>query len=250
VTIRPLARRVLLAAAAVVVAFMAAALVTARPGDPNLYPPAPGADGVEIFVVNHGYHTGIVLPRGATSDVGQRRSLAALIAITSRFAAFSFLEIGWGDEGFYRAAPTISTVTVPMALRALFWPGNPSVLHVVGLNESPAVVFGNSELVPIRLSTDGFASMLAMLDATFARTERAELPPDLGPGLYGPSLFYRAVGAFHIFNVCNHWVARLLDAAGVPTSPLLSLAPPGLLLDLRWRSGLRPLRSVREGDVR
>jgi uncharacterized protein (TIGR02117 family) len=250
VTIRPLARRVLLAAAAAIVAFVAAALVTARPGDPNLYPPAAATSTVEIFVVNHGYHTGIVLPQAATAVVGERRSLAALTAVTSRFAEFPFLEIGWGDEGFYRSAPTISAVTVPMALRALFRPGNPSVLHVVGVSGNPLAVFANSELVPIRLSTEGFASMLTMVDATFARTDRAELPPDLGPGLYGPSLFYRAVGAFHIFNVCNHWVARLLDAAGVPTSPLLSLAPPGLLLDLRWRSGLRPLRSVREGDVR
>jgi uncharacterized protein (TIGR02117 family) len=249
VTIRPLARRVLLAAAAVIVAFMAAALVTARPGDPSLYPPAPGADSVEIFVVNHGYHTGIVLPRTGAVEVAARHNLTAVAAVATRFAAATALEIGWGDEGFYRAAPTISTVTVPMALRALFWPGNPSVLHVVGLNESPAVVFGNSELVPIRLSMDGFASMLAMVDATFARTDRAELPPDLGPGLYGPSLFFRAVGAFHVFNVCNHWVARLLDAAGVPTSPLLAIVPAGLLLDLRWRSGLRPLRSVRAGDV-
>ena len=231
-------------------AFVATALVTARPGDPNLYPPAPGSGTVEIFLVNHGYHAGIVLPRAATSDVGARRSLAALIAITARFAAFSFLEIGWGDEGFYRAAPTISAVTVPMALRALFRPGNPSVLHVVGLNGSPLAVFANAELVPIRLSTEGFARLLAMVDATFARTARAELPPDLGPGLYGPSLFYRAVGAFHLFNVCNHWVARLLDAAGVPTAPLLAIAPAGLLLDLRWRSELHALRPVREGDVR
>lgn len=249
-THRALARRVLLGAAAVVVAFMAVTLVTARPGDSRMYPPAPGAGTVETFVVNHGYHTGIVLPRAAAVEIAARHNLTAVAAVTTRFAAFTALEIGWGDEGFYRAAPTISAVTVPMALRALFWPGNPSVLHVVGLNESPAVVFGNSELVPVRLSMDGFARMMAMLDASFARTERGQAPGDLGPGLYGPSLFYPAVGAFHLFNVCNHWVARLLDAAGVPTSPVLSLAPAGLLLDLRWRSGLRPLRSVRGEDLR
>jgi uncharacterized protein (TIGR02117 family) len=235
--------------AAAFVVLLGLTLVTARHGNPGIYPPAPGADSVEIFLVNHGYHTGIVLPRAATADIGERRGLAALVAVTARFAAFSSLEIGWGDEGFYRAAPTIGAVTVPLALRALFWPGNPSVVHVVGLNESPPTVFADSELVSIRLSTDGFAGMLALLDASFARTGRGELT-ELGPGLYGTSLFYRAVGAFHIFNVCNHWVARLLDAAGVPTSPVLSIAPPGLLLDLRWRSGLRSLRSVREGDSR
>ena len=248
-TVRRLTRMVLLGLAVAMVLFLGLTLITARHGNPDLYPPARGADSVEIFLVNHGYHTGIVVPRAATSDVAARRGLAALTAITARFAAFSSLEIGWGDEGFYRSAPTIGSVTVPLALRALFRPGNPSVIHVVGVNESPPVVFTRSELVPIRLSADGFARMLALIDATLARTERGELL-DLGPGLYGPSLFYRAVGAFHIFNVCNHWVARLLDAAGVPTSPVLAIAPSGLLLDLRWRSGLRSLRPVRGEDVR
>ena len=248
-TVRRLARMFFLGLAVATVVLLGLTLVTARRGNPDLYPPAPGADSVEIFLVNHGYHTGIVLPRAAASDVGEHRGLAALIAITARFAAFSSLEIGWGDEGFYRLARTIDDVTVPLALRALFWPGNPSVIHVVGVNESPAMVFVKADVVPIRVSADGFARMLALLDATFARTPHGELL-DLGPGLYGTSLFYRAVGAFHVFNVCNHWVARLLDAAGIPTSPVLAIAPPGLLLDLRWRSGLRSLRSVRAEDAR
>ena len=52
------------------------------------------------------------------------------------------------------------------------------------------------------------------------------------------SLFFRANGTFHLFRVCNHWIADLLDAAGVPTAPLLATLPSGLLLDLKWRSGL------------
>jgi hypothetical protein len=64
------------------------------------------------------------------------------------------------------------------------------------------------------------------------------VPEELGPGLYGTSLFFRANGTFHLFHVCNHWIADLLDAAGVPTAPLLATLPSGLLLDLKWRSGL------------
>jgi Protein of unknown function (DUF2459) len=52
------------------------------------------------------------------------------------------------------------------------------------------------------------------------------------------SLFFRANGTFHLFHVSNHWIADLLDAAGVPTVPLLATLPSGLLLDLKWRSGL------------
>jgi len=60
----------------------------------------------------------------------------------------------------------------------------------------------------------------------------------LGPGLYGPSLFYRSVEKFYAFNVCNHWVARLLSAAGLPTAPVLATLPQGLFFDLKWRVGL------------
>ncbi|MFO7315144.1 DUF2459 domain-containing protein, partial [Rhodothermus marinus] len=40
------------------------------------------------------------------------------------------------------------------------------------------------------------------------------------PGLYGrESFFYAAHGRYHLFNNCNHWVARALRAAGLPVHP-------------------------------
>jgi hypothetical protein len=36
-------------------------------------------------------------------------------------------------------------------------------------------------------------------------------------------------------------VADLLSAAGLPVTPVLATLPAGLLLDLQWRAGLRPL---------
>jgi uncharacterized protein (TIGR02117 family) len=227
----------------VITALLLAALTiaTARWGDRNLWPPAPGAPITEIVIVNHGYHAGIAVPRAALAEQASRRGLSALGYIATRFADFDWLEIGWGDEGFYRYVPTADSLTVALALRALFRPGNPSVLHVVGVKNDPRAMFANSELVPIGLSNAGFARVAAMLDATFARSPGSVMPEALGPGLYGTSLFFRANGAFQLFNVCNHWTARVLDAAGIPTAPVLATLPFGLLLDLRWRSGLVPL---------
>jgi uncharacterized protein (TIGR02117 family) len=216
-------------------------IATARWGDSSLWPPAPGAPVTEIFIVNHGYHAGIAVPRAALAEQASRRDLSALGYVAARFADFEWLEIGWGDEGFYRYVPTAESLTVALALRALFRPGNPSVLHVVGINNDPRAMFANSDLVRIGLSNAGFARVAAMLDATFARGKGSVMPQELGPGLYGTSLFFRASGAFHLFNVCNHWIARVLDAAGIPTAPVLATLPFGLLLDLRWRSGLVPL---------
>ena len=79
------------------------------------------------------------------------------------------------------------------------------------------------------------------IEESFA-SDDSQRPQELGPGLYGPSLFYKAKGHFNLFRVCNHWIADLLDAAGVPTTPSLALLPAGLLADLTWRSGLSPAR--------
>jgi uncharacterized protein (TIGR02117 family) len=237
---RTVARRFgygLLVAAAL---FVTAVIATARRGDAGLWPPQPGAPTTEVFIVSHGYHAGIIIPRRALAEEASRRGLISLGYVATRFAAFDRLEIGWGDEGFYREVPTAASLTVALVIRALFRPGNPSVLHVVGVNNDPRAAFARSDVVRIELGEASFARLADRLDATFARDE-AGRPEDLGPGLYGPSLFFRANGTFHIFNVCNHWLAGLLDAAGVPTAPVLATLPFGLLLDLEWRSGLARL---------
>lgn len=233
------ARRVCLGLLAVVALFAAAIAITARPGDRTLWPPDTAV--AEIVVVSHGYHAGIALPRPALAALAARRGHAGLIAVTERFAQYPWLEVGWGDEGFYRSVPTLASATVSLAVRALLRPGNPSVLHVVGLDADPARAFPHSDRVVIPVSAAGFERLAARIDATFMR-DGGTVAPDLGPGLYGSSLFYRAVGTFHIFRVCNHWVADMLGAAGLPSAPVLATLPSGLLLDLRWRAGLRALR--------
>jgi len=234
---RTVARRLGVGLLIVALLFVAAAVATARHGDSSLWPAAPGAPAIPVFVVSHGYHAGIVVSRRAVADAASRDGLVALGDLSTRFARFEVLEIGWGDEGFYREVPTVASLTVPLALRALFRPGNPSVLHVVGINNDPRLAFASSDIVRIELGEAGFARLAEKLDATFAR-DGAGRPEELGPGLYGPSLFFRANGTFHIFNVCNHWLAGLLDAAGVPTAPVLATLPFGLIADLEWRSGL------------
>ena len=239
---RKLARRIGLALA-ILLAILALALIvatvaTARRGDPALYPPAAGAPSVRILVVHNGYHAGIVLPRAAMAKLAGERGDAALTAVTTRFAAYGWLEIGWGEEEFYRHVPTPGDLTLGLALRALFRSNNPSVLHVVGVSDPRQFV--GSPMAELELSDAGFTRLVAKVDATFARGADGQ-PQDLGPGLYGPSLFYRAVGHFHIGHVCTQWVADMLDAAGVPTAPVLATMPQGLFFDLSMRAGAKRL---------
>ncbi|MBX9774756.1 MAG: DUF2459 domain-containing protein [Xanthobacteraceae bacterium] len=222
-------------------AFVVATLATMRSGDARLYPPPPGAARVDVQIVTNFYHSSLVVPREALAEAARRRSLPALAAVTAHFARYDRLEFGWGDEGFYTRVPTSAELTTALALRALFRPGNPSVLHVVGFSEPPRIAYPTATMAALTLSETGFDRLATMLDATFARKGRDASLEETGRGLYGHSLFYRAVGTFNVLRVCNHWIADLLAAAGVPTAPVLATMPQGLLWDLTWRAGAAPL---------
>lgn len=234
------ARRLLVGLAALIVLTLLLTVVFPRNGDRKLWPPKSGDVLTEIYVVSHGYHAGVVIDRAALARAASEQGHRSLIAISQRFASYRWLEIGWGDQGFYTSVPDTASITAGLALRALFMPRNPSVLHVVGLTGDPRAVFPNSDMVRVELSDAGLARMLDRLEVSFVRNKDNALD-DLGPGLYGASRFFRGAEHFNIFRVCNHWVARLLSAAGVPVSQVSATLPLGLLLDLRWRSGLEPL---------
>jgi uncharacterized protein (TIGR02117 family) len=226
-------RRLALALAGLAAALLALTLWTARLGDPSLYPPS-DTDGETVFLVSHGWHSGLVLRRESLTGEGAG---AALRNIATRFRAYDALEFGWGEARFYRATPTLAAFDWRLALSALFTPGgSEGVIQVVGLSRPARESFPQAEIVPVPLSRRGLSRLLARLDADFHLADGQ--PAALGPGLYGPSLFYAGEGRFSYSNVCNHWAAGLLNAAGLPITPVLDTHPAGLLADLRWRTGL------------
>lgn len=176
---------------------------------PGVFPAATGERTETIFVVNHGWHTGVVVP-------------SARLPATARppwdaVSRSRYLEFGWGDDGFYRA----EKVTPGIALRAMFW-RNPAVLHVVAMDEPPDVYFPYSGIIRITVSTNGFNRLCAYLSESFA-TCADGTPIDLGKGIYGTSRFYRATGHFYFPNTCNKWTARALRATGAPITPFYAV---------------------------
>ncbi len=93
-----------------------------RWGDRSLYPDR-WNHPVEIHVVSHGYHSGLVIPREALIRLSERGNRGPkddfLGKVAGRFAAYSWIEIGWGEARFYREVPTVDALTVRLALSAL-----------------------------------------------------------------------------------------------------------------------------------
>lgn len=163
----------------------------------------------DTYVVSHGWHTGFVVPA---------RDLNALIpALIHRFGEPRFYEVGWGDEGFYRA----KEITFGLALQAAFWPTD-TVLHVVALPQPPFDYFPGSRVVRVSLSRGQYDGLLRFIAQSFAFRENGEILP-LSEGLYGNSEFYRAQGQYFLFNTCNSWTAKGLKSAGFDVTPAFKL---------------------------
>lgn len=185
----------------------------------GLYPPA--ADPAlrrMMYIVDHGWHTGLIVRR--------KEAIEYLPALRNHFNQAAYLEIGWGDEGFYRA----STVDTMLAIRALFTSSG-TVLHVAAFSSPPEHYFHNSTVLAIPLSTDGYRRLLESIQESFVIGH--EQPVTLGKGLYGDSAFFRAQGRYSIFNTCNKWTAQQLREAGFPITPLYALTAGNVLWQVK-----------------
>ncbi|MGZ8436524.1 MAG: DUF2459 domain-containing protein [Candidatus Binatia bacterium] len=167
-----------------------------------------------VYVVSHGWHTGIVIARADLPE-----NWPGL----EDFARADYLEFGWGDAEFYPAKEG----TLWLAIKALFWP-TPSVLHVAGITGNVTAFFPASRMVRINLLESGFVRLLRFIRDTYWLGNEGRAIP-VAAGLYGDGNFYQARGKFYFPKTCNYWTVVALREAGFPVIPLLAVTAGGVL---------------------
>jgi len=172
-----------------------------------------------IYVVSHGWHTGIVFKR---DDINDR-----IWPENKDFFFAEYIEVGWGDAGFYQA----SEISVWLGIKALLWPTE-SVLHIVGFNGQVMDYFPASEIVEIKVSKKALDALSAFIQNAYQKDDNNR-SVKLGPGLYGKSAFYAAVENYHLFNTCNVWTARAIRTAGCPITPLYAFSTTNVIYQTR-----------------
>ncbi len=167
---------------------------------PNLAPPSPG-DCFELHLWSNGYHSDIGAPAALFPEAHPLRLMYP--------DARSFL-IGWGDERFYKS----DGANLWLGLDAIV-PPSPSVMHVAYNAPAASAYLGPNDDLAIPISSAGAARFVAYIDAALV-LDAAGAAIVTSPGkVIGRSAFLRTRGSFHLFNVCNQWMARALRAAGV-----------------------------------
>lgn len=189
----------------------------APPGE--VYSPPEIEQGNTIYLVNHGWHAGIVVLRADISE--------SIWPATVGFPDAQYLEIGWGDRDYYQT----SDPHLGLILKAALLP-TASVLHIVSFNQPVQTYFPYSEIIKIELSADGFKDLTLAIAESFAM-DKAGNSTSLGPGLYGKSRFYLSKETYHLFNTCNVWIARVLQAAGLDIIPMRAIRVENLMSQVR-----------------
>ncbi|MFT4073981.1 MAG: DUF2459 domain-containing protein [Asticcacaulis sp.] len=210
--------------------YLSAALLTLKGGDRALYPAR--TDAVPIYIVNNGFHTDIALPAGAVMSRG------GLLADAARRSGADvregkWLVYGWGDAGFF-TAQGLSVGRALDGLRALFRPGNPSVIRVFGVSLRPDQAFAGNTASGAVLTPEGFEAMARHMETSFV----AENGAPVVAALPTDEVFFVSREHFSILRVCNNWTADQLAAAGLPTAPLLDGNAILLGLDLKLRADI------------
>jgi uncharacterized protein (TIGR02117 family) len=155
---------------------------------------------IPIYVVNHGWHVGLVLPAQSLNDL--------LPDLTQRFSQANYYELGWGDDGFYQSEEN----TAAMAFNALFR-SKGAVLHVVSIKESPLAYFDQHEVIAFCLDAQQLRQIAQFLANSFMLQNSELIMRE--PGRYGDSQFYQATGRYTLMHTCNRWTAEALDQAGM-----------------------------------
>jgi uncharacterized protein (TIGR02117 family) len=166
---------------------------------------APMGEVRAVFVLGYGYHTGLAVH---ARDLPQ-----AAWPAQRDFSDADVFELGWGEREYYQREHPGAW----LALRALLRP-NASTLKVTAVTGPLSRRFPQSEILELRVSDTGFDRMVEFVRRAH-EFDAAGDPIVLSTHAEERIRFYASPGTFHLFENCNVWIARALQAAGLPVDP-------------------------------
>ena len=206
--------------AAALVGGLAALWTWTLPGDEH-WAAAPGEPGVELDLLDNGFHTDLAVPR-ASLEARPGPLAEAVRALPPG----DWILIGWGDANFY-VDQSPMTDRLPDGARAFFRPGNASVIMLDPAQRDPSQLFAEDGRRSFRLTREAFEAMAAHIETSLDLSTGA---PRIAAARAGDDArFFASREHFSISHLCNHWTAGVLNAAGLPVRPFRSIVSSELI---------------------
>ena len=171
----------------------------------------------DIFVSNYGGHAGIIIK---VKDIN-----SSVWKIEPVFKEFEYIEVGWGDEDFYRS----NNPSVWMTVKAGLFPTS-SVLHLRAISKHELNSFSIDKISKLTISKKGFDKLSSYIQSSFVQENDKFIA--LSKGLYPNSIFYLSSRKYHMFNTCNVWTAEALHSAELDITPFISITTDNLFYQI------------------
>jgi uncharacterized protein (TIGR02117 family) len=185
-------------------------------------PPPEAGDCAIIRLWSNGFHTNIAAP---ASLFQPEHPLRALFPEATHFL------IGWGERDYYMA----TQANVSTGLKAIIPPSR-AVAHVIAAQEPVETRIWPGEVLDIAISGDGATRLAAAIANSITLDSSGGAVIEGGGRIEGASAFLSSPDGFHLFNMCNHWTARALFAAGAPVQPRFSFTAGALMKAVRRKT--------------
>lgn len=193
------------------------------PGDPSRFA-ATGTGGVEVHILNNGFHTDLAVPRAPLEAGG-----GPLAQASRTLGRGDWVLIGWGDAKFFVDESPMEGRLLDGA-RAFFMPGNASVVMLDPEAGDPARRFARDRYRTVRLSQAGFDAMRSRIETSLALEDGSPRLTTARPG--AGARFFASRETFWIGYICNSWMARVLNAGGVPVRPMRAVTAGEVIASL------------------
>lgn len=199
-------KRLLLALAALPLAYLAAAIIG------SLVPVNRGwtepTHGVTVYLASNGFHTDLVLPVAAEGL--DWRPFVPRSDFSGAEPGARWIAFGMGERRVYLDTPRWRDIRAATIWAALA--GGERVMHVEWVADP------QWHARAIRLRPEEYRRLWTAIRAGFTLDRNGRARRIDHPG-YGPAdAFYRGVGRASAINTCNVWAADRLRIAGVRTS--------------------------------
>ena len=193
------------------------------PGDPSRFP-ATGTGGVELQILNNGFHTDLAVRRAALEVGG-----GPLAQASRTLGQGDWVLIGWGDAKFFVDESPMEGRLLDGA-RAFFMPGNPSVVMLDPEAGDPGLRFVPDRRRTVQLSPAAFDALRSRIETSLALEDGGPRLTTARPG--AGARFFASRETFWIGYICNSWMARVLNAGGIPVRPMRAVTAGEVIASL------------------
>jgi len=169
---------------------------------------------IEIYLKNNGVHADFIFPiKSKHKDWSDEFAIENTIAKDTNSR---YLQVGWGDKGFYFNVSDWDSLTFRDVYTAAF-ALNESALHVKFLRNVNISKKKDRECVKLHITPNQYNKLIKYVEETIERDSKNKSIHIDNITTYGPrDSFYEANGRYSLFHSCNTWINVGLKEASLP----------------------------------